>query len=116
MDILLGLALSQHINFQSDYNQIHPHLRLQYQPFVAGAYYNSEENISPYIGYKIEYGNNGLEIGAVGGYSKLGGTVPYIRYTYDVHDNLLLFVSPAGEKVDGELNYGIVVGAELLAF
>lgn len=116
MDILLGLAVSQHLNFQHDYNEIHPHIRLEHDGYIAGAYYNSVEEISPYAGYRFELGNNGLELGAVGGYPNLGGTVPYVRYTYDLNNSIVLFASPSGEKVDGEINYGVVIGAELLAF
>jgi hypothetical protein len=116
MDILLGLALSQHLGFQQDYNAIHPHLGIRYNSFIAGAYYNSEEKISPYAGYRFEHNGVGLELGAVGGYEKLGGTIPYVRFTYDINDNVMLFTSPSGERIDGEINYGIVAGVELLAF
>ena len=116
MDLLLGIALSQHIGYQLEYNQIHPHIRLAYDGYIAGAYYNSEKEISPYAGYRLEYNDAGLELGAVGGYPKLGGVIPYVRYTYDINDNVIFFVSPSGEKVNGEINYGIVAGIELLAF
>jgi hypothetical protein len=116
MDILLGLALSQHLGFQQDYNAIHPHIRLQHNSYIAGAYYNSEKRVSAYAGYRFEYNDLGLELGAVGGYVKLGGTIPYVRFTYDINDNVVLFTSPSGERVNGEINYGIVAGVELLAF
>jgi len=116
MDILLGLALSQHLNFQNDYNEIHPHIRLQEENFIAGAYYNSEERISPYAGIRLDYESHGVELGIAGGYPAIGTVVPYGRYTYDLNDNLRVFATPAGEKVDGEVVYGIVIGAELLAF
>ena len=116
MDILLGLAVSQHLDFHYDYNRIHPHIRLEHNGVIAGAYYNSEEEISPYAGYRFEHNGLGLELGAVGGYTKLGVVIPYVRGTYDLTDNVILFVSPAGERVDGEINYGVVAGVELLAF
>ena len=116
MDILLGIALSQHLNFHYDYNEIHPHIRLEHEGFIAGAYYNSTRDISSYTGYRLEYNSNGLELGVVGGYENLGGVVPYVRYTYDLNDNVILFAAPSGEKVDGEINYGVVAGVELLAF
>jgi len=116
MDILLGLAVSQHLNFQHDYNEIHPHIRLAHDGYIAGAYYNSEEEISPYAGYRFEHNSLGLELGAVGGYENLGGVIPYVRFTYDINDNVVLFTAPAGERVNGEINYGIVAGVELLAF
>ena len=116
MDILLGIAVSQHLNFHYDYNEIHPHIRLQQDFFIAGAYYNSEERISPYAGIRLELEDHGIELGAVEGYPKLGGTVPYVRYTYDLNDSLHLFATPSGERVNGEINYGLVVGVEMLAF
>jgi hypothetical protein len=116
MDILLGLAVSQHLNFQNDYNEIHPHIRLEHDGYIAGAYYNSVEEISPYAGYRFEHNGVGLELGAVGGYDNIAPVIPYVRFTYDVNDNVVLFTAPAGESVDGEINYGIVAGVELLAF
>jgi hypothetical protein len=116
MDILLGLAVSQHLNFQHDYNEIHPHIRLQQDSFIAGAYYNSEERISPYAGIRLELEDHGIELGAVGGYDALGTVIPYVRYTYDLNSNVLLFAAPSGERVDGEINYGVVLGAEVLKF
>jgi hypothetical protein len=116
MDILLGLALSQHLNMQGDYNSIHPHIRLEQNSFIGGAYYNSEERISPYIGLRYEFLDNGIELGVAGGYPALGTVVPYGRYTYDLNDSIRLFAAPGGEKVEGETKYGIVVGIELLAF
>jgi len=116
MDILLGLALSQHLNFQRNYNEIHPHIRLHHDGYIAGAYYNSEKEISPYAGYRLEHNDLGLELGAVGGYNNLGPVIPYVRFTYDINDNVVLFTSPSGENIDGEINYGIVAGVELLAF
>ena len=116
MDILLGLALSQHLNFQNEYNNIHPHVRLEQDKFIAGAYYNSEDRISPYAGVRYEFLGNGIELGVAGGYPELGAIVPYGRYTYDLGDSLRLFAMPSGEKIENETNYGIVIGVELLAF
>ena len=116
MDILLGIAVSQHLNFQHDYNEIHPHIRLQQDSFIAGAYYNSVKEISPYAGIRLELEDHGVELGAVGGYDALGKVIPYVRYTYDLNDSLKLFATPSGERANGEINYGVVVGAEILAF
>lgn len=116
MDILLGLALSQHLNFHHDYNAIHPHIRLQNDLFIGGAYYNSVERISPYAGMRLELEDHGIELGIVGGYPALGTVIPYARYTYDINDNLRLFATPGGEVVNNETHYGIVLGVELLAF
>jgi hypothetical protein len=116
MDIILGLAVSQHLNFQNDYNEIHPHIRFQQDFFIGGAYYNSIENISPYAGVRLDHNSHGFELGVVGGYPELGIALPYVRYTYDLTDTLRVFVSPAGEMNNNEVNYSIVVGTEILAF
>lgn len=103
MDILFSLALSAHLGFQNEYNFIHPHIRLQQDRLISGAYYNSESNISAYAGYRFEYNNIGIELGAVTGYSD-ADILPYIRATYND-----LFVAPATEY--GKL--GIVFGVEI---
>ena len=113
MDILLGLALSQHLNLQNNYNEIHPHIRLQHEQYIAGAYYNSEDRVSPYAGARFEFDSHGVELGIVGGYPALGTVIPYARYTYDI-GNVRTFVTPAGEVVNGETTLGAVVGIEIL--
>jgi hypothetical protein len=115
MDILLSLALSHHLNMQGNYNQVHPHIRLEQDSFIAGAYYNSEERISPYAGIRYEFLGNGIELGVAGGYPALGEIIPYGRYTYDF-DNVRFFAMPGGERINGKVEYGLVVGIELLAF
>ena len=41
----LLLALSLHMGLEGDYNNIHPHVRCDINNTIAGAYYNSEENV-----------------------------------------------------------------------
>tara|TARA_S200000501_G_scaffold298468_1_gene285027 strand:+ start:291 stop:602 length:312 start_codon:yes stop_codon:yes gene_type:complete len=96
----LFLALSMHVGLEGDYNNIHPHVRCTLDNSIAGVYYNSEDNISSYIGMK----HNGFEIGLVTGYD-YSKVVPMIRYKKDNW-----FISPAYEKGD---NYGIVIGIEI---
>lgn len=103
MEILTSLALSLHLGMEGDYNAIHPHIRIQETNYIAGLYYNSESNISPYVGYRIEYNDFGLELGAVGNYSD-ADVMPYVRATYKQ-----FFVAPGIEND----NIGIVFGIEL---
>ena len=108
-----ALALSSHLGFEGDYNQIHPHVRFIEDGVIAGAYYNSEERISFYGGYRLEPVDSvGIEIGAVSGYPALGGVAPYGRVTYDVNDNVRLFATPGSESRHGETNRGTVIGIE----
>lgn len=115
MDIFWALALSSHLGLQGDYNNVHPHVRLEENGFITGAYYNSEEHISFYGGYRFEPVNNvGVELGMVNGYPALGGVVPYGRVTYDFNDNMRVFVTPGGEVRNGETTIGAVIGIEYI--
>jgi hypothetical protein len=102
--IELALAFSLHLGLNEDYNQVHPHIRYNEQNYIAGAYYNSERNVSFYLGKRWEYNGIGLEAGAVTGYSG-GDVLPYGRATYEN-----FFVSPAIETPD---TVGVVLGYEL---
>ena len=95
----LMLAISMHIGLEGDYNSIHPHARCQKDILISGVYYNSEDNISAYVGMT----HNGWEIGLVTGYT-YSDVVPMIRYKKDKW-----FISPAIEKNGSK---GFVVGVE----
>ena len=101
--IELALAVSLHLGLEGNYNEIHPHIRYNEQNYIAGAYYNSESNISFYAGKRWEYNDFGLEAGAVTGYSA-GDVIPYGRATYKN-----FFVAPA---VEGDNTIGTVIGYE----
>ena len=96
----LLFALTLHVGLEGDYNNIHPHARCTVDNWITGAYYNSEENVSYYVGRKI----SNFEIGLVTGYSDMD-VVPMIRYIKDGW-----FVAPAYEKPG---NYGLAIGYEL---
>ena len=100
--IELALAISLHLGLNNDYNAIHPHIRYIENGYMAGAYYNSVEDISAYAGYRWEWDRIGFELAAVTGYPE-ATVVPYVRATYDN-----FFVAPAIE--DGTI--GAVVGYE----
>ncbi len=113
MDILYGIALSMHFGMEGDYNEIHPHVRIQQDRYIAGAYYNSEDRISPYVGVQYTFDNVFVEGGIAGGYPALGGVIPYARAGYKLSDNTKVFVAPAGEVVDGETNIRAVIGFDI---
>ena len=100
--IEFALALSLHLGLEGDYNEIHPHVRYTNEGTIAGAYYNSVDKISFYVGRRWEYGAYGLEAAAVTGYPK-ADIVPYVRATYND-----FFISPA---LEGD-TVGVVVGYE----
>ena len=102
--IELALGLSLHLGLNDNYNEIHPHIRYSEQGYIAGLYYNSESNVSAYGGYRLEYGDFGLEAGAVTGYSK-ADVMPFGRATYKD-----FFVAPA---LEGDDTVGAVFGYEI---
>jgi hypothetical protein len=87
----LMLAISMHIGLTGDYNNIHPHARCQQDSLISGLYYNSEENVSAYIGMT----QNGWEVGLVTGYT-YSDVVPMIRYKKNNW-----FITPAVRKKTG---------------
>ena len=98
------LALSLHIGLDNEYNSIHPHARCTIDDNILGAYYNSEYNVSSYIGKFFDYKDTTIEYGLVTGYSG-SDIAPMIRLKKDN-----FFVAPAYE-VTG--NIGIVIGVEI---
>jgi hypothetical protein len=107
MDILLGLALSLHLGTEGDYNNVHPHVRLQHDNLIGGAYYNSEYTASFYGGIAFENNRWNYEVGIVSGYDD--ELYPFFRSTYDLNDNTMVYMTPA---LEGD-NVGLVVGVEL---
>lgn len=96
------LAFSMHF-IEGDWNEIHPGLRYKHNDWVAGAYYNSESDLSVFGAY--DFGN--VEIGLVTGYEG-AAVLPFVRATYDT-DYGTLFASPV-MNTDGDI--GVVVGIE----
>lgn len=114
MDILIGLALSAHMGLNGSYNEVHPHVRLETESnIVAGAYYNSMERASAYIGYEWSKEYFFVEGGAVTGYDEVSAVVPYTRAGVEFN-NTKVFIAPVAEDWNGKLNYGAVVGFEFM--
>ena len=112
MDILFGLALSYHVNFEGTYNSVHPQIRLQQDHFISGFYYNSEDNISAYAGFEYNLNAFYVEGGAVTGYSQ-SDIVPFARLGYKLGD-VSLFVAPGVETRNGVSQIHPVIGVEFL--
>jgi hypothetical protein len=115
MDILLGLAISAHIGFAGDYNAVHPQIRAEFNnTLVAGAYYNSEENVSLYLAKHFENAKGYfMEVGVVSGYDiQDAPIIPFVRAGKEINENCAVFVAPAVEVVDGENKIAVVVGVE----
>ena len=121
-NIALGLGLSLHLGFGSDYNSIHPYGEYQFGNGRIGAYYNSENNISTYGGVNIPVIKDRVSVdtGLVGGYdlnydndesSILERVSPYLKFNYHVNEDTTLFASPGAElNSNNETEYGVVTG------
>ena len=104
--LTISLGVSIHTGFDGEYNNFHPHIRYDYEQFIAGVYHNSVEATSVYGGYRYEKDNFGIELAAVTGYNR--SVVPYIRGTYDI-GKMRMFVAPGVENND----IGVVFGIEV---
>ena len=111
--ILFSLALSAHVGLSDSYNNLHPHVRFIEDGAIAGAYYNSVNNLSVYVGHRTDITDNiGLEFAGVTGYPAFGPVAPYVRGTYD-YGSVRAFVAPAYETWhDDSVNVGLVFGLE----
>ena len=105
--LAFAIGLSLHVGLEGDYNQIHPHVRYQDDWKIAGAYYNSMDRTSLYAGYRYEYKDFGAEFALVTGYDEIHDVVPFMRGTYKN-----VFIAPAAEDVNGNLEFGILIGFE----
>lgn len=109
MNLLLGLATSIHMGFEGEYNQIHPHARLEYRDYAAGTYLNSENRLSSYLSYTVDIGTYYLEFGAVGGYSD--SILPLVRGGKQLSNDVRFFITP-GFEVGGTNKPKVVLGLE----
>jgi hypothetical protein len=105
MDVFLALALSTHFNLVNSYNTFHPHIRVEKDNLIAGAYVNSLYTVSSYIGVKYTpvdpvY----VEVGGITGYPDINvfGRVGYLLNDYNI------FVAPGleGDRI------GLIFGLE----
>jgi len=99
------------MGLDGSYNEFHPHIRLYQSRFIAGLYYNSENNISPYIGSRWSSDLGYFEYGVVGGYLE---TLPFVRLGINIDNNKALFVAPALEKINGNVKVGATIGYEVM--
>ena len=113
--IIFSLALTAHVGLADSYNNVHPHVRYIEDGAIAGAYYNSVDKLSVYVGHRIDITDNiGVEFAGVTGYPAFGPIAPYIRGTYD-YGPVRAFVAPAYETWhDDSVNVGIVTGIEFV--
>ena len=105
--LTFALGVSLHLGFEKEYNAIHPHVRYQNERFIAGAYYNSIDQVSLYAGQEYKYNDIGLEVAAVSGYSKQDPQklLPYFRVTYKDYFFVPDFIGDSGIVIGYELKH-----------
>jgi hypothetical protein len=108
IDLILAIAFTKHLdNSGLDYNEVHPHIRLEVEQYAVGLFINSMGNPTTYASYT--WGEDWfLEVGLMDGYQNR--VLPYGRAGYELHDNVTLFAAPS--IVKGEVG-GVVLGLEL---
>lgn len=88
-NLIFSIALSTHIGFSGDFNNMHPRLTYKQQDYITGVYYNSESRPSVFVGREIVTGPFTLEVGVVSGYSDYP-VAPMVKLNYGK-----FFVAPA---------------------
>lgn len=101
-EIILSLALSNHVGFDNNYNEIHPHIRFKTDNTVSGAFYNSERTISFYTGKEFTFDTFTVDMGIVTGYDN-ATILPMIVIKKDN-----FFIMPGAENK----TIGLVLGYE----
>ena len=91
----IALALTLHFS-NVDYNEVNPHVRLEHEGLILGAYKNSFDTTSSYIGYKHRFDKNWIEGGIVTGYTT-APVLPFVRIGRDIFPNVRVFVAPGTE-------------------
>ena len=100
-EIILSLALSNHVGFDNNYNEIHPHIRFKTDNTISGAFYNSERTISFYTGKEFTFDTFIVDIGIVTGYENKIAPMVIIKKNN-------FFIMPGTENK----TIGLVVGYE----
>ena len=100
-EIILSLALSNHVGFDNSYNEIHPHIRYKYDNNITGLFYNSDRNISFYIGKEYINSKFTIDMGIVTGYENKIAPMVIIKKNN-------FFIMPGAENK----TIGLVVGYE----
>jgi hypothetical protein len=101
--LAISLGLSAHMFTEHEYNNVHPHIRYSCDDYIAGAYYNSLEKPSLYVGKNFKINENlNLDTALVSGYYNKIDLAFRLNYKN-------FFILPAPENN----NIGIVIGFEI---
>lgn len=100
--LILGAHLATYHFDRVGYNELNIGPYVQCDSIVAGAYYNSERNVSFYIGKQYSY----LTIGLVSGY-KRNVVVPLIVPSIKLNDTFRLSFVPPIKGISGAIHFSI---------
>ena len=103
------IALTTHLGVGDGWNEVHPCIRYEQDPWTIGAFLNSEDVVSIYASYTWQKNQWFFETGLATGYSG-ASIVPIIRGAVKIADNTILFISPAYEVNTKQV--GFVLGIE----
>lgn len=105
--LVLSLALTQHIDASSHYNDVHPTISYNYKGYSVGMYHNSISSTSYFVSkhYKMSEDIN-IQYGLASGYYK--PAVPMIVVRKQVATNLNVIVMP-GIEIDNSRKTPILV-------
>ena len=80
----LFLSLTAHTGLDGNYNNIHPHVQCEQNGYIRGMYYNSESELSVYLGKQYKVGEHWtIDTGLVTGYE--ARTIqPMLRFKNDI--------------------------------
>jgi len=105
----IALALSLHVNMSGEFNELHPHVRYDDGQTIVGAYLNSQDRISPYVGLKVPTGPVTHELGLVANYEQ-APVLPLYRAVASIGRlPLRVFVAPT---LSSDREPAFVLGAE----
>ena len=94
MEIFFSLAFSMHLNLSSNFNEVHPHIRIENNNNIFGLYQNSNDDLAVYSGWKIGE-KYYVDLGVTFWESVKGGWIhPWFRGGYKINDHINIFTSP----------------------
>jgi|TARA_B110001454_G_C12525563_1_gene352935 hypothetical protein len=103
----LFLSLTAHTGLDGNYNNIHPHVQCEQNGYIRGMYYNSESELSVYLGKQFKKGEWTIDTVLVTGYES-SAIQPMIRFKKNNW-----YFSPTYESLHNKnYNLGLVIGYE----
>jgi hypothetical protein len=105
----LFLGLTTHYNMDGNYNNVHPHIQCEKDGVITGMYYNSESELSVYLGKQFNKGGWTIDTALVTGYED-SSIQPMIRFK-----KKHWYFAPTYEtiKYSSHTNIGLIIGFEI---